>query len=51
MNHVVSTNMRKNQVNNIFENSLKFDSNPTLDIPMRHPQPVVTISLIVVKNI
>ena len=50
MYHVLSRNLIDNQVNDVVDNVLKFDSNSSLDIPIRYPIPVVTISLRVVKK-
>ena len=51
MDHIGSTNIRaNNQVNEVFYNTLKFNRNSSLAIPIRDQKTVVTISLIGDKN-
>ena len=49
MDHVVSTNIKNNQVNDDVDNALKFESNSSLAIPIRDPQPVTTFNLTTIK--
>ena len=48
LDHVVSSNVKYyNKLNDVVANELKFDINPSLaDIPVKEPQPLVTIILI-----
>ena len=50
MDHVVSINLKDNQVNGIVDNTLKFDSKSSVAILIRYPQPVVTIGIILGKK-
>ena len=45
MNHAVIYNVKYyNKVNDVIDNELKLDCNPSLsDSPVKYPQPIVTI--------
>ena len=45
MDNGVGNKIKKNQVDDFLDNTLKFYSNYIIDIPIRYPQPVVTILL------
>ena len=46
MDHVVSTNLKNNQVNYAVYKTLKYDSNCSLDNLIKNPQAVVAFDLI-----
>ena len=51
MNHVESTNINDNKLNDVIENELKFDSSNSLtNDTVEDPRPMVTLSLIGGKN-